>query len=145
MAANSTANPAKYSVAAAPAGLPKYPSTVISSACSAQATKPTIAVTVCVTDYVSTTNSTTTTTASAIPSFVIAADTEKSQYVTYEDYSGLKILKYHPSPQAPQPNLSRRHISPLQTKPASPIPTARVRAPHHIFPWTRLAIPQIFH
>ncbi|KAF7942835.1 uncharacterized protein EAE97_006289 [Botrytis byssoidea] len=83
MVANSTATPAKRSVAATPAGLTKYPSTVISAACSAQATKATIAVTVYVTDYVSkptstTTTSTTATTASATPSLVIAADTEKS-------------------------------------------------------------------
>lgn len=101
MVTNSTVTPEKRSVAATPAGLTKYPGTIISSACSVQATKPTIAVTVYVTDYVSTTtstttSSTTTTTASATPSFVIAADTEKSQYVTYEDYFGLKILTVSP-------------------------------------------------
>ncbi|KAF7927880.1 hypothetical protein BELL_0177g00210 [Botrytis elliptica] len=89
MIANSIVTPVKRSVAATPAGLTKYPG-------SAPATKPTIAVTVYVTDYVSTTTSTTTTsttttTASATPSFVIASDTEKSQYVAYEDYFGLKM------------------------------------------------------
>ncbi|TGO59752.1 hypothetical protein BCON_0041g00170 [Botryotinia convoluta] len=74
MVANSTVTPAKRS-----------------------ATKPTIAVTVYVTDYVSTTTSTTTTsttttTASATPSFVIASGPEKSQYITYEDVLGWKIL-----------------------------------------------------
>ncbi|KAF7940205.1 uncharacterized protein EAE98_000332 [Botrytis deweyae] len=96
MIANSIVTPVKRSVAATPAGLTKYPGTVISSACSAPATKPTIAVTVYVTDYVSTTTSTTTTsttttTASATPSFVIASGSDKSQYVTYEDYFGLKM------------------------------------------------------
>ncbi|THV51538.1 hypothetical protein BGAL_0107g00100 [Botrytis galanthina] len=60
------------------------------SSYATNATTPTVAVTVYVTDYVSTTTSTTTTsttttsttttTASATPSFIIAADTEKSQY-----------------------------------------------------------------
>ncbi|TGO20685.1 hypothetical protein BPAE_0274g00050 [Botrytis paeoniae] len=101
MVANNTVTPAKRSVAATPAGLTKYPGTVISSACSAQATKPTIAVTVYVTDYVSTTTSTTTTsttttTDSATPSFVIASGSEKSQYVTYEEVLGWTILKVSP-------------------------------------------------
>ncbi|TGO69922.1 hypothetical protein BOTNAR_0005g00040 [Botryotinia narcissicola] len=39
---------------------------------------------------------TTSTTTTSTPSFVIAADTEKFQYVTYEDYSGLKILTVSP-------------------------------------------------
>ncbi|KAM0143024.1 hypothetical protein ACHAO1_000858 [Botrytis cinerea] len=101
MAANNTITPVKRSVATTPAGLTKYPGTVISSACSAQATKPTIAVTVYITSYVATTTSTTTTstttaTASPIPSFVIASGSDKSQFVTYEDTGSLKILKLSP-------------------------------------------------